>query len=64
MSPQLTCTHRCRCGAELHCGDPDRCPIGSREWLCEACELDAIDEYINRTQLETEPVHPTPQETR
>jgi len=54
MSPQLSCVHRCQCGAELNCGDPERCPIGSRVWLCDSCELDALDDYMNRTHDSTE----------
>lgn len=55
MSPQLACVHRCQCGAEHRCGGhPDRdCAIGAREWLCEACELDAIDDYLNRIISDT-----------
>lgn len=54
MSPQLTCVHRCQCGAQLECGDPDRCPIGSRVWLCDACELDELKAQSRQRPLRLE----------
>jgi hypothetical protein len=43
------CHHVCACGAELTCGDADRCAAGAR-WVCPTCDLDAYDAYL-RAQM-------------
>jgi hypothetical protein len=43
------CHHICTCGAELTCGDADRCAAGER-WVCPTCDLDAYDAYL-RAQM-------------
>jgi hypothetical protein len=41
------CLHVCDCGAVHVCGDPDKCTI-TDPYLCYACELDALDDYLTR----------------
>ena len=46
------CVHECACGAVLICGDAEHCTVPHREpWVCDACELQALDAYV--TELET-----------
>lgn len=43
----LRCRHVCQCGAVLICGEPDKCAAG-KDWQCHACELDAVDDFLNQ----------------
>ena len=42
-------THRCTCGSLLTCAY-DRCAAASQPWICDACEMDLLDAYINDKQ--------------
>jgi transposase-like protein len=54
------CVHICPCGSEHHCGDPERCAIGSSSWVCESCLLDQRDRYLSALAdiRGTETLHP------
>ncbi len=41
--------HTCHCGNELHCGF-DNCAADCKPWICHACQMLAMDDYINDLQ--------------